>query len=30
VSLAWSADGSTLYAGYTDGEIRVFVVSVGM
>jgi guanine nucleotide-binding protein subunit beta-2-like 1 protein len=30
VSLAWSADGSTLYAGYTDGEIRVFVVSHGM
>lgn len=30
VSLAWSADGSTLYAGYTDGQIRVFVVSHGM
>jgi len=30
VSLAWSADGSTLYAGYTDGDIRVFVVSHGM
>lgn len=30
VSLAWSADGSTLYAGYTDGEIRVFVVSHGL
>lgn len=30
VSLAWSADGSTLYAGYTDGMIRVFVVSHGM
>ncbi len=26
VSLAWSADGSTLYAGYTDGIIRVYVV----
>ncbi len=26
VSLAWSADGSTLYAGYTDGNIRVWTV----
>jgi WD40 repeat protein len=30
VSLAWSADGSTLYAGYSDGDIRVFVVSHGV
>jgi guanine nucleotide-binding protein subunit beta-2-like 1 protein len=30
VSLAWSADGSTLFAGYTDGIIRVFTVSHGM
>jgi len=22
VSLAWSADGATLYTGYTDGVIR--------
>jgi len=27
VSLAWSADGSTLYAGYTDGVIRVWSVN---
>lgn len=27
VSLAWSADGSTLYSGYTDGMIRVWAVS---
>jgi len=27
VSLAWSADGSTLYSGYTDGTIHVWVVS---
>jgi guanine nucleotide-binding protein subunit beta-2-like 1 protein len=27
VSLAWSADGSTLYAGYTDGLVRVWQVS---
>jgi guanine nucleotide-binding protein subunit beta-2-like 1 protein len=26
VSLAWSADGSTLYSGYTDGVIRVWQV----
>jgi len=26
VSLAWSADGSTLYSGYTDGQIRVWTV----
>jgi len=27
ISLAWSADGSTLYAGYTDNVIRVFGIS---
>jgi hypothetical protein len=27
ISLAWSADGGTLYAGYTDGVIRVYTVS---
>jgi guanine nucleotide-binding protein subunit beta-2-like 1 protein len=27
VSLAWSADGSTLYSGYTDGQIRVWSVA---
>jgi len=26
VSLAWSADGATLYSGYTDGQIRVWTV----
>mmetsp|Transcript_6186 Transcript_6186/g.12972 ORF Transcript_6186/g.12972 Transcript_6186/m.12972 type:complete len:328 (-) Transcript_6186:46-1029(-) len=26
ISLAWSADGSTLFAGYTDAKIRVYVV----
>jgi len=26
ISLAWSADGSTLFAGYTDNLIRVWVV----
>lgn len=26
-SLAWSADGATLFAGYSDSKIRVFVVS---
>jgi guanine nucleotide-binding protein subunit beta-2-like 1 protein len=25
--LSWSADGSTLYAGYTDGAIRVWRIS---
>lgn len=30
VSLAWSADGQTLYAGYTDGQIRVYSVSSGL
>ncbi|VDK77768.1 unnamed protein product [Litomosoides sigmodontis] len=28
ISLAWSADGQTLYAGYTDNVIRVWQVSV--
>jgi len=27
-SLAWSADGQTLFAGYTDGLIRVWSISV--
>jgi len=27
ISLAWSADGSTLFAGYTDNTIRVWVVT---
>jgi len=27
VSLAWSADGNTLFAGYTDGKIRVWELS---
>jgi guanine nucleotide-binding protein subunit beta-2-like 1 protein len=27
ISLAWSADGSTLFAGYTDNVIRVWAVS---
>jgi guanine nucleotide-binding protein subunit beta-2-like 1 protein len=27
ISLAWSADGSTLYAGYTDSNIRVWEVT---
>jgi guanine nucleotide-binding protein subunit beta-2-like 1 protein len=27
-SVAWSADGGVLYAGYTDGIIRVFGVNV--
>ncbi|XP_062232071.1 small ribosomal subunit protein RACK1z-like [Phragmites australis] len=26
-SLSWSADGSTLYTGYTDGSIRVWKIS---
>ena len=25
-SLKWSADGSTLFAGYTDGQVRVWLV----
>jgi len=28
VSLTWSADGTTLYSGYTDGLIRVWSVTV--
>ena len=27
-SLVWSADGSTLFAGYTDNNIRVYSVGV--
>lgn len=27
VSMAWSADGTILYSGYTDGQIRVWEVS---
>ncbi len=27
-AVSWSADGSVLYAGYTDGIIRVFGVNV--
>lgn len=27
LSLAWSADGSTLFSGYTDGKIRVWQVT---
>ena len=27
VSLAWSADGGTLYSGYTDGRIHVWGVA---
>lgn len=26
VSLAWSADGHTLFVGYTDNEIRIYTV----
>ena len=26
-SLAWSSDGSTLYAGYTDNVLRVWAVA---
>jgi len=26
ISLAWSADGNTLFAGYTDNDIRVWQV----
>lgn len=28
ISLAWSADGQTLFAGYTDNMIRVWQVAV--
>jgi len=27
VSICWSADGSTLFAGFTDNKIRVYAVS---
>jgi len=30
LSLAWSADGNTLFVGYTDSIIRVWQVSAGM
>jgi len=26
ISLAWSADGSVLFSGYTDGIVRVWAV----
>jgi hypothetical protein len=26
LSLAWSADGSTLFAGYSDNKVRIFTV----
>ncbi|KAF9402810.1 hypothetical protein BGZ94_004808, partial [Podila epigama] len=26
ISLAWSADGQTLFAGYTDNNVRVWTV----
>lgn len=29
VSLAWSADGSILYSGYTDGQVGVYVCLAG-
>jgi len=29
ISLAWSADGNTLFAGYTDNLIRAWVVTAG-
>jgi len=29
ISLCWSADGSTLFSGYTDGKIRVWAVGIG-
>ncbi|XP_042912855.1 small ribosomal subunit protein RACK1 [Parasteatoda tepidariorum] len=29
ISMAWSADGQTLFAGYTDNSIRVWGVSPG-
>jgi guanine nucleotide-binding protein subunit beta-2-like 1 protein len=27
ISLAWSADGTTLFSGYTDNKIRVWQVT---
>merc|ERR1712007_93167 len=29
VSLAWSSDGNTLFAGYTDSQIRIWQVTTG-
>ena len=29
ISLAWSSDGATLFAGYTDNIIRVWGVGIG-
>merc|ERR1712070_291975 len=29
ISLAWSADGNTLFAGYTDSDIRAWQVTAG-
>jgi len=29
ISLCWSADGATLFSGYTDGAIRVWSVGIG-
>merc|ERR1712070_73233 len=29
ISLCWSADGSTLFSGYTDNQVRVWGVGVG-
>jgi guanine nucleotide-binding protein subunit beta-2-like 1 protein len=29
LSLCWSADGNTLYSGYTDGAIRIWAVQMG-
>jgi guanine nucleotide-binding protein subunit beta-2-like 1 protein len=29
ISLAWSADGSTLFSGYTDNVVRVWQVGLG-
>lgn len=29
ISLAWSADGQTLFCGYTDNEIRIWTVTNG-
>ena len=28
VSLAWSADGSTLFSGYTDSKVRIWTVGL--
>merc|ERR1712167_60247 len=29
ISLAWSSDGNTLFAGYTDSQIRIWQVTTG-